>query len=232
MAASPVVLEVKGVTKSYREASGGPIGVLDTVSFSIERGEMVSFMGPSGSGKTTLLQICGLLDRADSGDVEIGGTSTCHLSERRLTEIRKKNIGFVYQMHHLFPEFSAIENVELPLLIGGASKKSAEKSASEVLERLGMLERRISMPSELSGGERQRVAIARAVVTRPAIVLADEPTGNLDSENSGKVMNLLLETLRTYGTGMLIVTHNWELSRSTDRTLIIENRKILEYSGR
>ncbi|MDR1495182.1 MAG: ABC transporter ATP-binding protein [Rickettsiales bacterium] len=228
MAAGSVVLEAKNITKFYPEADGGSLVVLAGIDFSVKRGEMVSFMGPSGSGKTTLLHICGLLDRASSGDVEINGLSTCRLDGGKLTEIRKNNIGFVYQMHYLFPEFSAIENVKLPLLVKGFSMAEAEKNASDILDRLGMLEKKSNMPSELSGGERQRIAVARAVVARPAIVLADEPTGNLDDDNSGKILDLLMDMLKAYNSSMLIVTHDLRLARRMDRTLLMRDHRILE----
>ncbi|MDR1425892.1 MAG: ABC transporter ATP-binding protein [Rickettsiales bacterium] len=221
-------MAAKNIGKSYGEVGGGTLTVLDDINFTIARGEMVSFMGPSGSGKTTLLQICGLLDRADSGDVEIDGMSTCYLADKKLTETRRDKIGFVYQMHYLFSEFSALENVELPLLIRGRARGAAEKEALEMLDELGMFEKRANMPSELSGGEKQRVAIARALVTRPTILLADEPTGNLDKNNAERVLAILRKTLRTYDTSMLIVTHDRELARTMDRTMILEDHRVVE----
>jgi lipoprotein-releasing system ATP-binding protein len=227
VAASPVVLETKNVTRVYPEADGGTLLVLDRVNLSVARGEMVSLLGPSGSGKTTLLQICGLLDRASDGDVEIAGLSTCRLARGKLTEIRKNAIGFAYQSHHLLPEFSALENVELPLRVIGLAKGEAERRALETLERLGMAEKRANMPAELSGGERQRVALARAVVTRPAVLLADEPTGNLDDSNSQRVLDLLRNILKAYNSSMLIVTHDRELAWSMDRALVMENHRVI-----
>ncbi|GHU28481.1 lipoprotein-releasing system ATP-binding protein LolD 1 [Bacilli bacterium] len=228
MATSPIVLEAKNIRKTYGGVSGTIQSILDDVSFAVSKGEIVSFMGPSGSGKTTLLQICGLLDRANSGDIEINGISTCQLDEKKTTKIRKDNMGFVYQMHYLSPEFSATENVELPLLIDGVSKRVAVARVAEMLDRLGIFEKRFSMPAELSGGERQRVAIARALITCPAIVLADEPTGNLDSENSEMVLNLLVNMVKTMNTSMLMVTHNMELAKKTDRIIFIKNHKIVQ----
>ncbi|MDR2778113.1 MAG: ABC transporter ATP-binding protein [Rickettsiales bacterium] len=228
MAASPIVLGVKDVSKIYREGRTTTATVFDGASFSIEKGEMVALVGLSGSGKTTMLQLCGLLDRVDEGDIEINGVSTRRLSEEERTEIRKSSIGFVYQMHHLFSEFSAVENVMLPLLVKGYSGKAARERAVVMLEQLGLSDRKANMPSELSGGERQRVAIARALVAEPNIVLADEPTGNLDEANSNRALSLLMNTLKKLNASLLIVTHNMDLAERMDRTMTIREHKILD----
>jgi lipoprotein-releasing system ATP-binding protein len=230
VAAGSVVLEVKNVTRTYREGYGGVVTILEGASFYIERGEMVSLVGPSGSGKTTMLQLCGLLDRVDSGDIRINGVSTAGLNERERTYLRRDNIGFVYQMHHLFPEFSAIENTMLPLLAKGCSNKLARERAMEILGQLGIYDKRFNMPAELSGGERQRVAIARALVTDPSVVLADEPTGNLDEANSTRALDLLVNTLKKAKASMLMVTHNKDLTRRMDRVMTIKNRRIFDYN--
>jgi lipoprotein-releasing system ATP-binding protein len=226
MAASQIVLEVKNVNKTYREGCGDMSTVLRGVSFSLKKGEIVSLVGSSGSGKTTLLQLCGLLDRIDSGDIEINGDPTSKLSERERTKIRRNNIGFVYQMHYLFPEFSVIENVMLPLLANGEKSGLARKKAMEMLEQLGIPDKKPSMPAELSGGEKQRVAIARALVTGPNLLLADEPTGSLDEENAAKALDLLIGTLKKTTASMLMVTHNVELLARMDRVMTMRNHRV------
>ena len=219
---SSAALELDIVTKSYRERTG-KLPVLDGVSCSVARGELVALVGPSGSGKTTLLQIAGLLDAADSGAVRIGGEDCGTMGDKGRTQIRRERLGFVYQFHHLLPEFSAEENVALPQRIAGRSKNEAGTHAATLLDRLGLGARLRHRPGELSGGERQRVAIARALANSPALLLADEPTGNLDHRTADHVFGALVELVRDEGVACLIATHNTALARRMDRRLILQD---------
>jgi lipoprotein-releasing system ATP-binding protein len=222
-----VVIEAKNVTKIFKEESNNTIKIVEDSSFSIKKGELVAFVGPSGCGKSTLLQICGLLDGVTKGDILINNTSTYRLKEHEKTTIRRNNIGFVYQMHHLFPEFTALENVMLPqMIVNKESKKNIENKAKKLLMELGLENRIKHIPAELSGGERQRVAIARALINNPSIVLADEPTGNLDAENSEKTINILLNSLKKIGASLLMVTHDMNIAKKSDRIITIRDRKI------
>lgn len=229
MESSTVVLEAKNISKIYKEGSNNDLVILEDSSFFINRGEVVSFVGPSGSGKSTLLQICGLLDKPTSGDVIINGISTFSLSDNKITELRKFNLGFVYQSHHLFPEFTAVENVMIPLLIRGIKKNEAFEKASELLQELGLGNRILHKPSALSGGEKQRVAIARALITNSSIILADEPTGNLDKENSFKILDILVKSVKIHNSSLLIVTHDLDLTKYSDQIITIKDRKIVKY---
>jgi lipoprotein-releasing system ATP-binding protein len=222
-----IAIEAKNVTKIFKEESGNIIKIVEDSSFGVKRGELVAFVGPSGCGKSTLLQMCGLLDGVTEGDILINNISTCKLKEYEKTSIRRNNIGFVYQMHHLFPEFTALENVMLPLMVmGKENRRSIKNIANEYLIELGLENRINHTPAELSGGERQRVAIARALVNNPCIVLADEPTGNLDAENSEKIIEVLFNSLKKTGASLLMVTHDMNIAKKSDRVVTMKNHKI------
>lgn len=219
-------LEVDRLTKSY-----GSLPVLKALSFSVAEGESVAIMGASGAGKTTLLQILGLLDRADSGSVVINGTSLTSLSARECDLFRNKRIGFVFQAHELLPEFTAVENAALPAMIGGLSRKAAMDKASALLCTLNLAERLHHKPTALSGGERQRVAVARALINDPDILLADEPSGSLDSRNKIELHNLLRRVREERNQTMLIATHDAELAATCMRTLLISDGQIEDSEG-
>jgi len=218
----PNSLELIGVSKFYKQGKDKLV-ILKKAFLEIAKGEIVAFVGPSGSGKTTLLQIAGLLDSADSGSVVINDVDYSKANDAARTKVRQKEIGFIYQFHHLLPEFSALENIIIPQMISGVSKKDASIRAHEVLKSLGLAKREQHRPSELSGGEQQRVAIARAIVNNPSILLADEPTGNLDPHTAGAVFEILLETTRAAGLSVLMVTHNLELAKKVDRVVTLED---------
>ena len=219
-------LEVDRLTKSY-----GSLPVLKALSFSVAEGESVAIMGASGAGKTTLLQILGLLDRADSGSVVINGTSLTSLSARERDLFRNKRIGFVFQAHELLTEFTAVENAALPAMIGGLSRKAAMDKASALLCTLNLAERLHHKPAALSGGERQRVAVARALINDPDILLADEPSGSLDSRNKIELHNLLRRVREERNQTMLIATHDAELAATCMRTLLISDGQIEDSEG-
>ena len=229
MGTSHIVLEAKNITKIYKNDKEQDMVVFEDSSFRIFKGETISIVGSSGCGKTTLLQVCGLLDSIYSGQIIMNSLIVSNISLEEKTKIRKKNIGFVYQMHHLFPEFSALENVMIPLLVNNEDKKSARTNAIDLLEKLGLYNKINNMPYELSGGEKQRVAISRAIIHRPQLILADEPTGNLDSENSEKTLNLLLSLVNKFNLSLLMVTHNIDIAKRTNRVLTIRNKKIENY---
>jgi lipoprotein-releasing system ATP-binding protein len=219
------VLECRGIVRSFREG-GSVLAVLSGVDLLVDAAERVAIIGASGSGKTTLLQIMGGLDDPDEGVVLVGGKPMHGNDESSKGELRNRYIGFVYQFHHLLPEFSAEENVAMPLLIRRETKSSALRAARDLLTRVGLGERLTHKPGELSGGERQRAAVARALITRPQLVLADEPTGNLDAGNGEHVLRLMLELNEELETSLVIVTHDHSIAQRMDRILVLEDGRL------
>lgn len=210
------MIQLEGITKSF-----GSLQVLKGIDLIINKGEVVSIVGPSGAGKTTLLQIMGTLDKPDSGRIVLNGTEVNRLKEKELSAFRNKEIGFVFQFHQLLPEFTALENVMIPTLIQGISASEAKKNAREMLDFLGLAERASHKPAELSGGEKQRVAVARALINHPSVVLADEPSGSLDTQNKIELHRLFFDLRDKLGQTFVIVTHDEELAAQTDRTIHI-----------
>lgn len=217
-----VVLSCRDLHCTYRDA-GHAVQVLRGVNFDLERGECAAIVGASGSGKSTLLHMLGGLDRPSNGEVHVAGRNMTTLSDRKRGELRNEAIGFVYQFHHLLPEFTALENVAMPLLVRRAAVRDATARARELLVAVGLEHRLEHKPGQLSGGERQRAAVARALITQPAVILADEPTGNLDSRNGAQVFELMLALNREHGTTLLVVTHDHELAARMDRTWTLED---------
>jgi lipoprotein-releasing system ATP-binding protein len=224
---SETVLELRGVSRSFRQGSGW-LEVLRQVSLAVAPGEIVALIGPSGAGKSTLLQISGLLEPPTSGEILIKGEPAGRLSDARRTELRRTAIGFVYQYHHLLPEFSAAENVILPQMIAGLSRRKARGRALELLAMVGLSQRAEHRPAQLSGGEQQRVAIARALANGPALLLADEPTGNLDHTTADGVFSMLVKLVRAVGLGALVATHNLALADQMDRILALDDGRLAE----
>ena len=216
------MIEVKNIVKSFDE-----LQVLKEIDLTIYKGEVVSIVGPSGAGKTTLLQIMGTLDRADSGTVVINGMEISKLKEKELSAFRNRQIGFVFQFHQLLPEFTALENVMMPALIGGTPFGKAVKKAEEALELMGLAERASHKPAELSGGEKQRVAVARALINNPAVIFADEPSGSLDSKNKEELHQLFFDLREKLGQTFVIVTHDEGLAQLTDRTIHMVDGRIV-----
>ena len=216
------MIKTNNITKTY-----GNLHVLNDINLAVTPCEIVTLVGASGAGKTTLLQIIGTLDSPDSGQVWINDKLTTEMNDKALCEFRNKEIGFVYQFHHLFSEFTALENVMMPALIGGQSRKDAEEKAKELLDVMHLYERADHKPNQLSGGEQQRVAIARALVNSPSVILADEPSGNLDSKNAMELHEYFFKLRETYKQTFLIVTHNEELARMSDRKIEMQDGKII-----
>ena len=216
------MIQLEQIQKSF-----GSLQVLRGIDLQIAKGEVVSIVGPSGAGKTTLLQIMGTLDRPDSGRVVIDGVQVDGLKEKALSDFRNRRIGFVFQFHQLLPEFSALENIMIPAFIAGRREGEVRQAATEILEFMGLADRAHHKPSELSGGEKQRVAVARALINRPAVVLADEPSGSLDSHNKEELHRLFFDLRDRFGQTFVIVTHDEELARLTDRTIHLKDGVIV-----
>ncbi|MDB3921518.1 ABC transporter ATP-binding protein [Paracoccaceae bacterium] len=223
---SDAILELKDLKKSYNQNKSNQIDVLLGANLLLKKGEVVALTAPSGAGKSTLLHIAGLLDQADTGDVLVAGQNLAGVSDRRRTIIRRRDIGFIYQFHHLLPEFSAAENIMLPQMADGQRKSAAKTRALRLLEAVGLLSRAQHRPAELSGGEQQRVAFCRALANNPKLLLADEPTGNLDQATSEQVFDALLSIVRQTGLSALIATHNPALASRMDRTITLEQGRL------
>jgi lipoprotein-releasing system ATP-binding protein len=221
------VLRLEDITRRYREGEG-QLEVFSGLGLTVKPGEIVALVGPSGAGKSSLLHIAGLLEAPTSGEIFIEGVAVSRLSDTERTRIRRDKVGFVYQAHHLLPEFDALENVILPQMIAGHSRNEAAKEAERLLTVLGLGQRLTHRPSQLSGGEQQRVAIARALANKPRLLLADEPTGNLDPRTSGGVFDALIAITRSEGLGALIATHNFELASRMDRALLLHQGRLIE----
>jgi lipoprotein-releasing system ATP-binding protein len=228
MAPRKTVLKLSGVERHYGQGET-TLSILNGADFELRSGEIVALVAPSGTGKSTLLHLAGLLEHPDAGEVEVGGHSCNDLPDERRTAIRRSEIGFVYQFHHLLPEFTAIENIMMPQLIGGLSKTEARGRAAQLLDYMRIGHRAEHRPAELSGGEQQRVAIARAVANAPRVLLADEPTGNLDPTTASYVFEALEALVRQSGLAALIATHNHELAGRMDRRVTIEGGKVVEF---
>lgn len=217
------MIELKDIRKSF-----GQLQVLKGISLNINEGEVVSIVGPSGAGKTTLLQIIGTLDHADSGNIIINGTDITKLNEKQMANFRNSHIGFVFQFHQLLPEFTALENIMIPAMIAGRPQKETKKRALELLSHLGLSDRAGHKPNELSGGEKQRVAVARALMNNPSVILADEPSGSLDTKNKAELHQLFFELRDKFGQTFVIVTHDEQFAETTDRTIRLCDGMIVE----
>ena len=230
MTAATPVLELRAIDRTYK-TSAGDLPVLRGMDLRIAPGELVGLVGPSGSGKSTLLHTAGLLERPEAGEVLLDGTDCLKLNENGRTAIRRRKIGFVYQFHHLLPEFNAVDNVAMPLMIAGKGRREARSKAASLLYEMGLAERLYHQPGQLSGGEQQRVAIARALANDPRLVIADEPTGNLDPATTERVFATLIKMVREEGAGVLVATHNLALTRHMDRVLTLKDGKLVDYTG-
>lgn len=224
---SDPVLELRAIRKAYHKGLPNALEVLSGVDFTLQKGELVGLVAPSGAGKSTLLHIAGLLDVADTGEVLLAGDKVSTERDAKRTMARRRDIGFVYQFHHLLPEFSALENIILPQLANGVQRKAAEERALMLVGKVGLSARANHRPAELSGGEQQRIALCRALANQPRVLLADEPTGNLDPETSGDVFRLLVELARETGLSALIATHNTALANQMDRVVLLENGQLV-----
>jgi lipoprotein-releasing system ATP-binding protein len=223
-----MILEAKNIQKQYWTSVSNQLDVLKGISLSLSSGEIVSIVGQSGAGKSTLVHILGLLDRPSSGEIIFDGNDVTNLSDEQVSKIRNLNIGFVFQFHHLLPEFTALENVMMPSLIAGKNGKDEIVKAKSLLYEVGLVERESHKPNELSGGEQQRVAVARSLMNSPKIVFADEPSGNLDAENAEKLHDLLFNLRKKYNQTFVIVTHNKDLAKRSDRIITLSNGIIVE----
>jgi len=219
------ILQLSSITRNYKQGET-TLEVLRGIDLAVKKGEIIALVGASGSGKSTLLQIIGLLDNPTSGEVKLAGQDASRASDSVRTALRLQYLGFVYQFHNLLPEFSAVENIMIPQMIAGFSKKKAEERSRELLDMLGLAKRATHRPAELSGGEQQRVAIARALANNPSLLIADEPTGNLDPDTAENVFHILLESVRKQGLSAIIATHNMELANRMDRKLLLNQGKI------
>lgn len=228
---TPPILEARGLSKSYPEVDGGAVHVLEGVDLAVAAGEFVAIVGSSGAGKSTLLHLLGALDRPSGGDVLLEGRSYAGVSDQDLAEIRNRKLGFVFQFHHLLREFSALENAMFPLLIAGEPEARASARARELLESVGLGDRLAHRPAALSGGEQQRVAVARALVAHPAVILADEPSGNLDAHNGELLHDLFAGLTRRAGTAVVVVTHNPLLAARADRVLALHEGRLAPAAG-
>jgi lipoprotein-releasing system ATP-binding protein len=226
-AAGAAALELRRVVRTYKQADA-PLPVLRGVSLALAQGEIVALVGPSGAGKSTLLHTAGLLERPDEGEVLLGGRSCGGMSDLQRTEMRRSTLGFVYQFHHLLPEFSALENVMLPQMIAGRTRAAARARALDLLSQVGLAPRAQHRPARLSGGEQQRVAVVRALANDPRVLLSDEPTGNLDHHTADEVMAMLIDIVRRTGLAALVATHNLALAQRMDRILALEDGVIVE----
>jgi lipoprotein-releasing system ATP-binding protein len=216
------MITIENITKSF-----GSLQVLKGINLTIEKGEVVSIVGPSGAGKTTLLQIMGTLDRPDTGTVSIDSIDVTTLSQKKLSDFRNRHIGFVFQFHQLLPEFTALENIMIPAYIAGTSKKAAKQRAEELLAFMNLSDRAQHKPAQLSGGEKQRVAVARALINNPAVILADEPSGSLDTQNKQELHQLFFDLRQQYGQTFVIVTHDEQLATLTDRTIHLRDGVVI-----
>lgn len=221
------ILKAENIFKSFVKSKEQKLEIIKDITLELEKNKITEIVGASGAGKSTLLHILSGLDTPDSGKVEIEGTEIFKLADEKLSKFRNKNIGFIFQFHHLLPEFTAVENVSIPMMINGISLKNAKKKSEELLESVGLKERFEHKPAELSGGEAQRVAVARALANNPKIIFADEPTGNLDSKNSDLMHNLFVDLKDKYGLTFLIVTHNQELVKLADKVLEMKDGKFI-----
>jgi len=217
------MIDIKGIKKSF-----GTLQVLKGIDLHINRGEIVSIVGPSGAGKTTLLQIMGTLDKADSGEIVVDGINVSSLNQKQLSDFRNQHIGFVFQFHQLLPEFTALENIMIPAFIAGKNRSEARKRAEELLSFMGLSDRATHKPAELSGGEKQRVAVARALVNNPSVILADEPSGSLDTKNKDELHQLFFQLREQFGQTFVIVTHDESLAAITDRTIHLRDGMIVD----
>ena len=223
-----VVLELKDIVREYH-SDAGVLRVLDGADLTLKKGEIVGLIGPSGSGKSTLLHTAGLLERAERGGIIFDGRDCVSISDRERTRLRRKKLGFVYQFHHLLPEFDARDNIAMPLMIDRVSRKDARKAAERLLEHMGLSSRARHQPAQLSGGEQQRVAIARALINDPQLVIADEPTGNLDPATTSNVFESFIQRAASGNSAVLIATHNHDLVQHMDRVLTLKNGKLTDF---
>ncbi len=225
-----IVLELAAIERTYKTAAG-ELQVLRGTDLQLRAGELVGLVGPSGSGKSTLLHTAGLLERPEAGKILLDGIDCLRLDDKGRTAIRRSKIGFVYQFHHLLPEFSAADNIAMPLMIAGVKRTRAREKAQSLLAEMGLSERGSHQPAQMSGGEQQRVAIARALANDPRLVIADEPTGNLDAETTERVFSTLIKMVRQEGAAVLVATHNLSLTRHMDRVLTLKDGKLVDYAG-